>query len=303
MLIFPKFLFNIGLSMTILKSASINQNLNSLNSQTPKQLDSNHSNSENNHVALKKEPSNQIAREMSTAFNGSEKTVKYSSSENVKQETPELKNSNNDEHHDKTLDLTKKINKSSSFSNVDTCLKSSLKSQSNTDFKKFPSHHHYLHKSALLNENANSQSNLTLDENREAFQELKDKSYKYFIDSLTCDTNCCCAFHKKDKTKPYPSRIQYQHHPYYHHNSFDQNLRVSQLNLLTEKSYQKTSEEESPNQNVSLPSEKKPKKRKLSFQSLFEHGILEMLSFFGKHSEKKIEIFKAFIFYLIKNTS
>ena len=168
-------------------------------------------------------------------------------------------------------------------------------------------HRHRHHRNSIADSNptriSNSikssrhyEDNFTNENFLEKSKDFKENSYKYFIDSLNCDTNCSCAFHKnstKQQSKPCTPLHQYYHHPYYHHNSFDQNLRLSQLNLLTEtslKNDENTAQQdklsnEIVDKNVGLLNGDKEKNAYKS-RSLLEKCFMLMLSFFGK---KKIQ--------------
>ena len=155
-------------------------------------------------------------------------------------------------------------------------------------------HRHRHHRNSIADSNPSrvksirqkEEENLNFKNFQEKSKDLKENSYRYFIDSLNCDTNCSCAFHKnstKQQSKPCSPVHQYYHHPYYHHKSFDQNLRLSQLNLLTQtpiKNNENTEQDEViVNKNVESLNNRK--ETIAQSQSILERCFMLMLSFFG----------------------
>ena len=176
-------------------------------------------------------------------------------------------------------------------------------------------HRHRHHRNSIADSNPSriksvrqkEEENLNLKNFEVKSKDLKENSYRYFIDSLNCDTNCSCAFHKnstKQQSKPCSPVHQYYHHPYYHHKSFDQNLRLSQLNLLTQTPIknnenaekflnEKLSDEVIVNKNVESLNNRK---EKIASQSILERCFMLMLSFFGNLHQNVPLLFKSQLF-------
>ena len=198
--------------------------------------------------------------------------------------------------------LPKKLCKSSSFNSVDNLQRSgeeenaSQKNISVVSNTKLNLQHHLQHRHSMqLNSNFDlsnpSQSFTPKSDNFEATNnDLIDNSYSYFLNSLNCDTNCSCAYHKNSVRhhKPNP-RVQYHHHPYYDHHSFDQNVRLSQTNLNELAKIESNMLVAPANQNEKSALKLDQIGEKSSFvnknnkepQSMFNFGYFELFSFFG----------------------
>jgi hypothetical protein len=185
--------------------------------------------------------------------------------------------------------------RSSSYMNLNNCLKRKTeKTETNLKFR--PDYQRRHHRYSICDSNPSKskhfyENTMTPENFLEKHRDQKENSYKHFIESLNCDTNCSCAYHK-DSTKhsrpPSTPLNQYHHHPYFHHNSFDQNLRLSQLNLLSQTPLKPIEKSKSFGEklNEEILEDKKEEllkeyNEKNASRSLFEKVFMIILSFFG----------------------
>ena len=182
----------------------------------------------------------------------------------------------------------RKLSKSSSFNDMDNSEKTDEEANANVSSISIVNGdaklEHLLHHNLDTSTQGQSQQSNTpsFEGNTNA---LSDSVYNCFVDSLNCDNNCSCAYHKTNSQHAKVNmRHHYQHHPYTHHHSFDQNKRLSQINLnvnsISEDNIMSSESSEKSNPQSDVDDDtSKTKNRKRSAQ--FDHGFLEILSFFG----------------------